>query len=552
MSGGRYEIRSPHDPDFGYKEDVWTESQERAWAYWQNRTRLYHKHINEHGFDPAPPPVRLAMLGGKGSGKTYLGAMLAAWQVQKYPGSLGMFASGTFPQVNKNISPHFREVLNHLGVKFTYHNKKTIRGRVYDKVFVIHLSRNVKSFVCLTSFENMETIEGSEWDWQVYTEIQAADREKFEVAIARLRSKKANRAVYVDGLPANADHWQYQVLEEDLQFNLYEPSLHENVHNVGEDYLDMLMRLYDKQKAQAYIEGRRISLQSDAVFYAFDYKRHVKSEMARALHGYVPDRELIVSFDFNMRPMSVSLWQPKSWLDEGAEEARTIYAQVDEFEVWDGGTPGTLEQIMARYGEHSSGGIVLGDSSGRQRHSAAPGQTDWKLIKEAMAGMYRMKVRPGLIRRGTDTDGRVTYSNPNVRDTVIRANGLLMNAKGEQRVTFLPESKFESGGVWRSVSRVKFTPDGKIDKSMDKKEARSAPRSHFSDTFRYMAYHVTGGERSFTKESAQNMMKAGKEAIMRGSNHTYAGKRSSTSSYRKGMRMGRCTGLTKGKTRYIL
>lgn len=527
MSGSRFDVLSPHDPEYGYDPDEWTDSQEKAWEYWWEQTAKHHNHVEEHGYQDAPdgsplPPVRVAMIGGKGSGKTYAGAMFAAEMAQRYPGSLGMFASGTFPQVNKNISPHFREVMNRLGVKYSYHSQRTIQGRVYDKVFVVHLSRNVKSFVCLTSFENMDTIEGSEWDWQVYTEIQAADREDFEVAIARNRGKKANRGVFVDGLPANADHWQYQVLERDLNFRFFEPSLRENIHNVGQDYLDMLMRLYDKQKAQAYIEGKRISLNSNAVFYAFDYERHVQGKMSRVLTDYEPDRELIISFDFNLRPMSVSVWQPKVWVPEEGTESRTVYAQIDEFEVWEGGTPATVEKIIARYGNHTSGGIVIGDAAGRARNTVDPGKTDWSVIKEAFLPIRKMKVKPGLIKRGTDGQGRVTYSNPPVRDTLNRANALLMNANDEIGVVFLPESEFESGGVWRSVSRLKRTADGKIDKSIDKKEGRDVPRTHFSDTFRYFAYHITGGEARFDRDKVKKIMNSNKN-IVTSNNSDYGG-----------------------------
>lgn len=555
VEAGRIEVRDPHDPAWGYKPSRWTKSQEDVWRYYWEADRIYalfreatapYGELRDEGREvydvetgalvwttPSPGDtyeaegqtwtcefehtglveIKAAMIGGKGSGKTFLFAMIAAKLVQKYPGSIGMLCSNTFPQLQKSLVPHFLTVMRSLGFgpdRLTYHTQATIDGRPFERVFVVHLTETIKSFVVMTSFANIVTIEGSEWDWQLYTELQDSSRENFaEVGITRCRGTRANRGIGVDAMPENADHWQYETLEAEFGFFLREPSVYENVKNVGMDYIRGLLRSYDPIKAEGYVHGRRVSISGGTVFPSFDYETHVGRDdgLNGGLCRYDPNRKVLVTFDFNVFPMCASAWQlkpcPETLAPDGWDldaDPYDVLCQIDEWEVFEGGTPVVVEQIVDAYGpeglDHKRGGYVLGDAAGNHRNTIDPGKTDWTVIRNGFRPMLGMRIVPGLVRRW---DGKkATFSNPPKRDQVNRANTLLRDASGRVRVLFLPASKFASGGAARSVGRLKRDARGEIDSTPDRDPSHKATRTHFADGFMYVAYHVTGGEKGVT------------------------------------------------------
>src|SRR5690554_5750564 len=107
--GDTFEVRSPHDPKWGYKPEKWTKSQEEVWARWWMQSERY---LSAKAADPASKVFgpRIAMIGAKGSGKTYEGAMISIEQAQRFPDSVGMLCSNTFPQLKKSLMPHIRDV----------------------------------------------------------------------------------------------------------------------------------------------------------------------------------------------------------------------------------------------------------------------------------------------------------------------------------------------------------------------------------------------------------------------------------------------------------
>jgi hypothetical protein len=358
-------------------------------------------------------------------------------------------------------------------------------------------------------------------------------------------------------MPSDEQHWQYALVEKMIEENgggaggrekgnglLLEPALTENKKNVGQDYIDHLYTIYGPREARRYIMGERVSLSSNKVVHSFSSSEHVKGAMPSLLAGYDPRRELIVSFDFNVSPMCASLWQEKRWNDRWAEEniavdedgqvkeypsgadltgarvksvyssldeyappQRSVLVQVDEFEVWQGGTEGTCNAIKAEYGGHDAGITVIGDATGGASDTRSS-RTDWDIIKKHFAPMPNSYILEGL-EWSTDIDkGEVSYSNPDKRDTINILNRLLRDAENKSHMCFCPSSDLESGGVSASVGAMERTPDGRIDESDDRKEDRSVPRTHFFDTARYVAYWWSGGEATSAADEFDELMRS--------------------------------------------
>ena len=254
--------------------------------------------------------------------------------------------------------------------------------------------------------------------------------------------------------------------------------MYENKQNVGADYIANLFSIYSKADAERYVYGRRGTTGGDRAFFQYRPDLHRTGNMSTILAGkYDPYEKLVLSYDFNVYPMSVSVWQPKWWSDawedlillnsrvwvdpvSGRESGsvedfgaptRRVLAQIDEIEVWPddplgGMTKGMTRHIEEKYAGHEGFAVVLGDASGNQRRSSSD-TTDWQIIGQSMKQFRQPVVYRGLISNTNLKTGQTTYSNPSQRDALQNANRVLMDGNGQVHICFLPESSLPSGGV---------------------------------------------------------------------------------------------------------
>lgn len=317
---------------------------------------------------------------------------------------------------------------------------------------------------------------------------------------------------------------------------LYEPPLIENKINLPEGYIERLERIYSAEMAKMMIYGKRGSIRTGKVFDQFRSFYHQTGRMSKVLCDYNPALPIVMSIDFNVAPVSIGLWQKKAWSDawndlhihissggqivhtdydqdeaenvgEGYEPTithyasfedfapanRHVYAQIGEYETWEGGTRAAMREFKADYESHMGGVVVLGDAAGNQSRSSAS-TTDWDIVAEELSTMYNVDVVRGIMSSTDTRSGRVKYSNPPIKASVVVANNMLFDAEGRVNVCFLPESKLLSGGVASSVSVMGWLPDGSgMDKKADRRTGKETVRSHHSDHFRYFAVHWNGG-----------------------------------------------------------
>jgi hypothetical protein len=531
----KVEYRNPMIAPYADPERV-TASQVKAWEFLHARS----------GTGPL-----IAMLGGKGSGKTHFGGCFAAHQTQTYPESLGCIISNTYTQAKDNAGALLMKLMKAIDRPVEFFTAKKIKGKPFSSVFVVDLDdtgfeSGKCAYILLRSFDAVNKLEGIELDWLWVEEIQDSDKEAFITVFSRVRGQGADNAIFIAGMPEDEFHWQYRVLPQlgfveeanfDAQLHngvMFEPSLRENIKNVGQKYLDRLMAAYDEELATRYIEGKRSSMRGNKVLYQYTDHAHRTGRMSALLCKYDRNLPIYFSIDFNVSPMSISAYQIKGWndvwdspsivfVDNGVRQYRDpklmekgewddfasiediavadreILAQIDEFEVWSGGTQAACEQIVSRYADHVAGVTVIGDATGN-RQDTRSSTTDWQIIRKNFAKMHEVVVIQGLLQQSNLKTGEVTYSNPPRRDTINIANRLLRDAMGRVHVCLLPKSEFKSGGVARSVASAKNKPDGNIDDSNDKKEGRDLPRLHFFDTFRYICFWHNGGTIGMTGE----------------------------------------------------
>lgn len=556
-AGTQITYRDPLLEPYGDETKV-TPTQKKAWDF-------FHEWLGKHEHDPEGKdhiiaPL-VAMIGAKGSAKTHWGACYAMTMAQKYPGSIGCLASNSYQQAKDNGGPILMKVCEKLGYPIDFYTHKKMGGRQYTNVYVITLAPGVYSYVAVRSFDAISLIEGTEFDWGWAEEVQDATKDSFVVFVSRIRGGGSPNCIFAAGMPEPGTHWQYKMLpalgfiEEDkyegrvekeffdpetgetekaiVVGQMWEPSVFENKQNVGMAYINKLFELYSKEDAERYVYGKRGETRGDRVFYQYRDGVHRLGGMSNILCHYDPSQKLIISYDFNVYPMSVSVYQPKPWNDDWeflipesgkwkdirdhkiydspekmVAPNRIVAAQIDEIEVYpdnpNGGmTYGMTQEIEDRYLDHQAEVVVLGDASGNQRRSSSD-TTDWKIIGESMQRFVRPIVYRGLVTKRNLKTGASTYSNPSQRDALQNANRVLMDGNSQVWVCFLPESKLDSGGVAASLTNLGFKANGDFDTKSEKKMDRDIPRSHFADTFKYFCWYFRPPSRPVSKTPARS------------------------------------------------
>lgn len=530
------EFRDPYERPYGEPERQ-TKSQRILWQY-----------LREHNI------WRQALIGAKGAGKTYYGATFAFYFGQNWPGAEGVVVGNTDRQAKDAAGGPFLEVCRALGYKAEYFSSKKIRGQEQSKFYVVDLDgegyETGQTFMLkVRSLEAVEAMEGSEFDFMWFEELQQGDKQDFVTANSRNRGthiadEETQNPIFVAGMTAGASHWMYSMLEENMSFVpderfdpdehdsvLREPVLTENKQNIGQAKIDEYYNTFSSTEAERLIHAKRVSQNSNRAMYEYRENKHRNGRMSHLLCQYDRYDNLILSVDFNISPMCGSLWQRREWnpkwgqenvrltwngdtvnqvivatedgektydsLREFAAPDQTVLAQVDEYEVWPkdrmgGGTEGLMRHVVRDYAEmHAAPIEIVGDAQGNSK-TAASTKTNWDIIRQHAAKFDEPIVIPGLksSRKGSgDVTGEVKWSNPLVEDTLIAANRLLQNAEGQARMCFLPRSEYQSDGVAASVAAVERKGNGKIDDRRDRSDDRSKPRTHWFDTVRYVAWY---------------------------------------------------------------
>lgn len=490
----------------------------------------------------------VAMIGAKGSAKTYTGAMGAATLAQKFPGSVGCLISNSYPQAKDNGAPHLITVCNILGYECEFFTTKKINGRAFSSVYQIRFPDGRSSHVLIRSYDAIKLLEGIELDWVWSEEGQDAEKDAFTVVWSRNRGQGGDNTFFYMAMPEDGTHWQYDHLEnlgfipeakytgptkqtfvdpvtneeEVAWFDgiMYEIGVFENKANVGNAYIAALFGAYDEEMAKKYIYGERGSLSTNKVYYSYADHLHRAGRMSEICCHYDPYEDLIFIIDFNVYPMTCSVWQVKPWhdawwasslhdsgalmgtfLDEKGDKVirpienlgelgaanRSVMAQVDEFEVYTGGTEGMMKALVEKYQSHDGRTIFQGDATGNSKKTSAT-KTDWDIIAE-----YSKHFKEAIIKRGpiANTDikkGETKYSNPLNRDAVNNANRMLKDANGRVHICFLPKSKLSSKGTAASVAALRTKPNGDWDVKDERKLDKSVVRSHHADTFKYCCW----------------------------------------------------------------
>lgn len=176
-----------------------------------------------------------------------------------------------------------------------------------------------------------------------------------------------------------------------------------------EDLVDQQQKLDQRDYDEQY--GGIWQGVSGLVHYSFDESLNV-SELAK----YDPSQPIVVGSDFNVDPMA--------WVVGHLRNEKFMFFD----EVWkrNCNTRMALDDLYARYGQHKSGWVFIGDATSKARKTSAS-ESDYEQIRKDIRFERKKVCYPS--------------SNPPRSDRFAAVNARLCNAAGDHRLLVNPKCK---------------------------------------------------------------------------------------------------------------
>ena len=235
----------------------------------------------------------------------------------------------------------------------------------------------------------------------------------------------------------------YQKFKKEKIGTLMQLNTADNIY-LPDEYIENLKDQYDTLLVEQYVNGKFVNIKGHRAYYAFDRdKQQIKEYKPKG-------RELIIGWDFNVDPMSITIGQLKN--------NKIIF--FDEIKIHDANTYKGCETLLEKYpndywqgrtGKTSRWNLIaFPDQTGRARKTSAI-RSDIQILK----------------KYGIEVEGR---SNDFQRVRLNATNGALSNSK-----VYITENCVDT---IEDLEQTITDQHGNIDKTDSK-------RTHFSDAFSY-------------------------------------------------------------------
>ena len=207
-----------------------------------------------------------AYVGGVGSGKTVAGCIEGIKKALTYPGSTGLIAANTYPQLEKATKKTFFEVCDPRLIKRK--NEWEVEFFNGSKIYFINLS-------------NPDSLRGPSVLWIYMDEAADASEFSFLTLIGRLRNDA--KTLYPDSAFSffltsnpNGKNWVYQRFFAKPRPGYYgvQTTTFDNAANLPENYIDGLREAYSDDMANRFLYGS-FDVFIGQIFNEFEENVHV-------------------------------------------------------------------------------------------------------------------------------------------------------------------------------------------------------------------------------------------------------------------------------------
>ncbi len=384
-----------------------------------------------------------ALVGGLGFGKTRVASDWTLTGAAEFPHARHFIFSNTYSQLIAGTLETFFEACEDWGLRYRDRVHSTKEIRLPDLGATIEV-RSVDKPINWKSLEICRA-------W--IDEAQAYPKKAYDMIVGRLRGTATQRRIYpfmplrvrlTANPPHSLAHWLARMCTVPNEkigkppITLFTASTYDNPF-LPADYIERLEAQYDEDLAAIELGGKFGTLGTGKVWRKFDRSIHVLSPRAAALRGlpaleYDPTLPVCLSFDFNIDPLSVVIFQWREVNVRGYQGE--VMLVLDEMRIRHSLIEYAVEEFLNRpdaVAAARSGGMILyGDPSGKTQGNRQTGVSDFVVVKK------------GLAAHGFAGEFRVPDSAPLRRDRYNAGNAMLLNAQRQvgtiihERCRYLP------------------------------------------------------------------------------------------------------------------
>jgi hypothetical protein len=342
------------------------------------------KRLRQITYDPLPfqekfhqslkPKVYLS--GGYGCGKTHSLCMKAFQLVAINRGLPGGLLAPTLKMFKKDVLPTMRSIARENGIPMKFNRSDSIFSfpEMASEIYVFH------------GEDDGESIRGPNLAFMLMNEVTLLSKGAFDAAIARVRLKSASLLqVAMSGTPEGFN-WAYDyfIANPRVDTDLIFGDVRLNPH-VAESYVQMLMESYDEKLVAQFLEGKFININQNQAAYAFHRQKHLNAEIQR-----IPNTPIWISMDFNVNPMTATLWQ--KFLVNGRPRLQAL----DEISLGNSTripTEELADAIKSKVNLEEEDVTIYPDPAGNARKTSS-NKTDIEILR--LKGFNQIKYKPKI------------------------------------------------------------------------------------------------------------------------------------------------------------
>lgn len=347
----------------------------------------------------------LALVGGRGCGKTFVLCVKLIVLAMLQAGEVGAALSPSGPMAAKVLIPEMHDALQRMGfrVDHTYRYNKSERrfdikvGRKWSTIFVLS-AENVRDGLGLNlAFFGVDEADTMNADvafesWRKLSGALRAGNPKFRQKVA---------VSTPEGFGFMHRHWVEDITDENRHMRrLIRGRTMDNPY-ITEDVLADLRASYPAAYLAAYLEGEFVNMVGRTVYDHYGFQEGLNLTTL-SLKDIDPSERLHIGVDFNIDGMSAVT---------AVIRGRDVYI-VDEI-LGCYNTQELASRIKSDYAGYQL--VLYPDPAGNQRRSSAD-NTDHALLRQAGLQL------------------RVMSSHPRVRDRVNSVNAMFLNGNGDRRL----------------------------------------------------------------------------------------------------------------------
>jgi phage terminase large subunit len=296
-----------------------------------------------------------ALVGGYGSGKSYVGVSKTIFKKITFPGIDVAYYLPTYGLINDVALPKFVDQLQKYQIKYTINRSENRIKTYYGDIILRNMS-------------DPDRIIGYEVGYSLIDETDALSKDKMTDVFAKIIAR--NRSLLPFGETNKTDvvgtpegfKWLHDffVKKADKSKIMIRAKTIDNPF-LPADYLETLSAIYTQEQLIAYTNGEFVNMNTKSVYTAYNRKAHRTNEIPK------PKEMLYVGLDFNITNMNAVVHVLRN--------AR-LYAVGEVAACYD--TQSMCDALKENYPSHRI--IINPDASGNARSTS--GASDFAILKK--------------------------------------------------------------------------------------------------------------------------------------------------------------------------